>query len=622
VRTSIATVSLSGTLDEKLRAAAAAGFNGVEVFEDDLIASPLSPEQIRSLANELGLRIELYQPFRDGEALPAPQFERSLRRARRTFELMNRLGADTVLVCSNCSAEAVDDDALAAEQLRRLADIAADHGIRIAYEALAWGRHVNDALHAWRIVAAADHPALGLCLDSFHVLSRQSDLSVLQRIPGEKIFFVQLADAPRLNADVREWSRHHRCFPGQGDLDLTSFVASVLGAGYQGPLSLEIFNDIFRQADPRRIAIHAMRSLLTLQEELGLGSTPPLAELSGWAFVAIAVDQRSGPTTSELLRRLGFGLVARHRAEPLDLWRQGQIQVLLDAREWRLTGRPSVCPQLSTLGLYSSDPDRSAQRARALLAPPRHPRSVGEGEGTVELVAPDGTTVLLCPVDGDGRWIEGFQPLPNQAAPHPDAGLRHIDHVELGQTLERFEESLLFFRSVLGLRLEESQELTAPDGLIRGRSVSSPSGDVRLALTVPLVGGGTPGGQHVAFACRDILATARSLRALGAPLLPIPDNYYEHLRARTELGTDMLETLREHGILYDRDQRGGILLHLYTTTLGRQLCFEVVQRSGGYDGLGATNAFVRRSAQRTQAAGKAWQARHLPSYPRPQGHCP
>ncbi|HLH68076.1 MAG TPA: TIM barrel protein [Candidatus Dormibacteraeota bacterium] len=606
MRTSIATVSLSGTLEEKLRAAAEAGFDGVEVFEDDLIASPLSPERIRSIASELGLRIELYQPFRDGEALPGPLFERSLRRARRTFALMNRLGAHTMLICSNCSAEAVDDDALAAEQLQQLADVAADHGIRIAYEALAWGRHVNDELHAWRIVATADHPALGLCLDSFHVLSRQSDLGAIQRIPGEKIFFVQLADAPRLNVGVLEQSRHHRCFPGEGSLDLTSFVTSVLAAGYQGPLSLEVFNDVFRQADPRRTAIHAMRSLLALQEGLGLRSTPPPAELRGWACVEIKVDDRSAPAAAKLLRGLGFSHAARHRVEPVDLWQQGEIQILLDARGRHPAGRHGPGPWLSTLGLRSADPGRSAQRARALLAPPRPPRSAARMEGSAELVAPDGTAVLLCPADGAGGWIEGFQPLPTAAVPRPDAGLCRIDHVELGQTLERFEETLLFFRSVLGLRMEESHELTAPDGLIRGRSVSNRSGEVRITLTVPLVGGGRMrGGQHLAFACRDIFATARSLRALGAPILPIPGNYYERLAARTELEADLLEAMREHGILYDRDQGGGTLLHLYTTLLGRQLCFEVVQRVGGYDGLGAANVLVRRSAQRTQAARTA-----------------
>lgn len=67
MRTSIATVCLSGTLAEKLRAAADAGFDGVEIFEQDLTVSPHSPEQIRQRAADLGLTLDLFQPFRDFE---------------------------------------------------------------------------------------------------------------------------------------------------------------------------------------------------------------------------------------------------------------------------------------------------------------------------------------------------------------------------------------------------------------------------------------------------------------------------------------------------------------------------------------------------------------------------
>ena len=223
---SIATVCLSGTLEEKLAAAAQAGFDGVELFEPDLLASPLSPAEIRARLAELGLTLELYQPFRDFEAMP----EADLARAEAKFALMQELGAELLLVCSNVSPGAIDDDALAAAQLRELAERAAARGLRIAYEALAWGRHVDDYEHAWQIVERADHPALGVCLDSFHILSRGSDPAGIENIPREKLFFVQLADAPRMAMDVLQWSRHHRCFPGQGAFDLDGFLAHVLAA--------------------------------------------------------------------------------------------------------------------------------------------------------------------------------------------------------------------------------------------------------------------------------------------------------------------------------------------------------------------------------------------------------
>ncbi|WP_141666265.1 sugar phosphate isomerase/epimerase family protein, partial [Streptomyces hirsutus] len=281
MRTSIATVSLSGTLTEKLTAAARAGFDGVEIFENDLLASPLAPREIRARCADLGLTVDLYQPMRDIEAVPAELFARNLRRARHKFGLMRELGADTVLVCSGVDPEAVDDDALAAEHLCELADLAQDFGIRVAYEALAWGRHVSTYDHAWRIVEAAGHPALGTCLDSFHILSRGSDPRGIEDIPGEKIFFLQLADAPLPAMDVLQWSRHHRCFPGQGGFDVAGLVRHVLRTGYAGPLSLEVFNDVFRQAEAAPTAVDARRSLLALREEVGTAEAKqPPAPLS------------------------------------------------------------------------------------------------------------------------------------------------------------------------------------------------------------------------------------------------------------------------------------------------------------------------------------------------------
>ena len=264
----IATVCLSGTLEEKLAAAARAGFDGVELFEPDMSESRLSPREVRLLAGELGLAIDLYQPFRDFEGVPAPRLGRNLRRAQATFESMAQLGADLLLVCSNVTPEAIRDDALAAAQLHALAERADEHGVRIAYEALAWGRNVSDYDHAWRVVRAADHPALGICLDSFHILARRTPLDAIADIPADRLFFCQLADAPNLDMDVLRWSRHHRCLPGQGDFDLVDFTTRVLQAGYDGPLSLEVFSDALHRADPDRVARDARRSLAALENQL------------------------------------------------------------------------------------------------------------------------------------------------------------------------------------------------------------------------------------------------------------------------------------------------------------------------------------------------------------------
>lgn len=606
-RLGIATVCLSGTLEDKLNAAAAAGFSGVEIFENDLVAAASSPEEIAARCSDLGLAIDLYQPMRDVEGVAPEQFARNLRRAEHKFDLMRRLGADTVLVCSSVSPDAVDDDDLAAEQLHALADRAAGHGMRVAYEALAWGRWVSTWNHSWRIVRAADHPALGLCLDSFHVLSRSPDGSGIADVPGDKLFFLQLADAPRLDMDVLQWSRHHRLFPGQGAFDLPGFLDEVLRAGYAGPLSLEVFNDVFRQSDPHRTAVDAMRSLIDLRDRHhrrhsrpSPAPLPPAPRLSGHAFTELVVGDRALAPVTRTLAALGFAHAGQHRSKPVQLWRQGAATVLVN----EAATDPDVA-EIGALAVESTDPERSARRAEALLAPVL-PRTRGVAEADLSAVAaPDGTSIFFCRTGGDGSWLADF--IPTAAPVGPGVGLTRTDHLALAQPFDAFDEATLFYRSVLGLDPRDDTEYVAPFGIMRSRSVGDPDGCVRIVLTGTLLrrgdwAPGVPDPQHIAFATDDILATARALRANGAPLLAISDNYYDDLDARTAIAPDLLAALRDGDVLYDRDEHGEYL-HLYTELVGSRVFVEVVQRVGGYRGFGAVNAPVRMAAHRRARQG-------------------
>jgi 4-hydroxyphenylpyruvate dioxygenase len=589
MRTSIATVSLSGSLTEKLAAAARAGFDGVEIFENDLLASPLTPEEIRARCADLGLSIDLYQPMRDIEAVPPDLFEANLRRARHKFELMGRLGCDTVLVCSSVHPLAEDDDALAADQLRQLATLAEEFGVRVAYEALAWGRHVSTYDHAWRIVEAADHPALGTCLDSFHILARGSDPKGIEDIPGEKIFFLQLADAPLMAMDVLQWSRHYRCFPGQGGLDVTGLVGHVRAAGYDGPLSLEVFNDVFRQAEAGPTAVDAHRSLLMLQEAAGIAALPERVVPTGVAFAELVTPDAE--PVAALLGALGFARTARHRSKPVDLWRQGEARVLVN------TGPAArrEGTQLAAIGLESPDPAGAARRAEALLAPVLPRRRAAEDAPLDAVAAPDGTELFFCATDRPDlpSWTGDFRPVT-----HPEAAghVHRVDHLALTQPWHQFDEAALFHRTVLGLHASDSVDVADPYGLFRSRPVTNDDGSVRIALSVgPTPTDDTARAQHIALATDDVVAAARAFRAAGGRLLAVPANYHDDLAARFEFADGELETYRELGILYDRDA-GGAFRHCYTETVGR-VFFELVQRDTGYQGYGAQNAPVRLAAQ-------------------------
>ena len=222
------------------------------------------------------------------------------------------------------------------------------YGVRLAYEALAWGRFVDDYRRAWRIVELADHPSVGVCLDSFHILSRGHDPADIESIPGEKIFFLQLADAPALTMDVLSWSRHHRLFPGEGSFDLASFVGHVLNAGYAGPISLEVFNDTFRQTEVLRTARQAKRSLTWLEDQVARlplrrsrpdapSRLPDVEQPTAFDFVEVKAEDAG--EVDVLLRQLGFTFRGHHRTKPVRLWTQGRARVVCNEQRPSTGGR-------------------------------------------------------------------------------------------------------------------------------------------------------------------------------------------------------------------------------------------------------------------------------------------
>jgi len=632
---SIATVSLSGTLPEKLDAAATIGFDAVEIFENDLLTFDGSPADVRRIAEDLGIAIVLYQPFRDFEAMPDPQRARNLDRAERKFDVMQALGTDLVLVCSNTLPAAIDDEARAVADLAEMAVRAALRGLRVGYEALAWGRHVNRWRQAWNIVRQADHPALGLIVDSFHTLAVNDDPSGIADLPGEKVFFVQLADAPRLAMDPLSWSRHFRNFPGQGQLAVDDFLRSVLACGYSGPISLEIFNDEFRAAPARLTARDGLRSLILAEAGAGALSLPAPPRFDGVEFLEFAVDAETGRELGEFLRALGFRHAAHHRSKDVDLFRQGRANLILNAEQdsaaaehFQLHG-PSVC----AMALRVDDTARAVARAAALLAP-EWQEPVGPGERRIPaLRAPDGTLIYLVGPDATGRSIydddftlfaqtapeaerTGSEPTANgHASGHTSEGHTHggrthdrgtgIDHVAQALPHGRMDGFVLFYRAIFGLQPEQLFELPDPYGLIQSRAMVSPDGSIRLPLNISesretatghfVTAYAGAGVHHIAFATDDIVAAVARFTALGAPMLPIPANYYDDLAARLGLEDARLGELARLNLLYDRDENGEFL-HAYTDTFHSRFFFEIVERRG-YKGFGAVNASVRMAAQ-------------------------
>lgn len=618
MKTSIATVSISGALDAKLRVIAAAGFDGAEIFENDLLSCPLSAREVGSLMRELGLTCTLFQPFRDLEGLPEPQRARAFERLERKFDVMADLGTDLLLVCSSCSPLAVGERPRIVEDLSEAAERAAARGLRIGYEALAWGRHVWDHRAAWSIVRDANHPALGLILDSFHSLAREIPSSSIGDIRPDKLFFVQVADAPLLETDFLSWSRHFRCMPGQGDLPLDDWAEAIRRIGYEGWWSLEIFNDRFRSGSASGVSLDGFRSLKLLEGGISRPSTrvstlPPRVAPSTVEFVEFAASHEEADALGSMLRPLGFRPTARHRSKDVTRWTQGAINLVINCEPEGLAHSFDIVHGASVCALGLAVPDVGAALARAdLLRIPRFEQAIGPDEWPIPSVRGIGGSLIYF-VDEASRaamWSHEF-PHPLEA-PDGEPVLTGIDHIAQTMQYEEFLSWLLFYVGLLDVRKTPQLEIADPMGLVQSQAVETADRGVRFTLNGSLsrqslssrfihnyFGAGV---QHLALTTRDIFAAADAANAAGLSRLEIPANYYEDLEARFGLDPAQIDAMAARDILYDRDGDYEYF-QFYSRAFARRVFFEVVERRG-YDGYGAANAPIRLAAQ----------ARHKPEF--------
>ena len=241
------TISLAGTLEAKLKAIKDAGFTQVMLSARDVVSHPEGFEAAVNAVKTSGLRVTGFQVLRDFEGLSGH---------------LHHYKIDI------------------AKDLRKLAMLALPLGIKVAFEALSWGRTINEFQQAWEVIQKADAPNLGLGLDSFHLFATKSALDDLELLDPEKIFLVQLADfmwqeVPTFE-DRMTTARHFRVFPGEGVHSdaLAELVTRLYALGYRGDYSFEVFNDDYQQLPLSLVAKRAWQGAQWLGEDVLHRSVP------------------------------------------------------------------------------------------------------------------------------------------------------------------------------------------------------------------------------------------------------------------------------------------------------------------------------------------------------------
>jgi 4-hydroxyphenylpyruvate dioxygenase len=467
------------------------------------------------------------------------------------------------------------------------------------------------------VVRRADHPGVGLILDSFHTLARKIDPETIRRIPADRIFFVQLADAPLIDMDLLYWSRHFRNMPGQGDLDLAAFMRAVAATGYDGVLSLEIFNDQFRGASTRSIAVDGRRSLIALADRvrreepasaLTLPEMPDRVPVKGVEFVEFATEAPEAETLTRMLAALGFRRSGRHVSKSVELWTQGAIHLVVNTEQEGFAHASYVLhgTNVCDVGLAVEDAAAVLERARALGAD-MFEQPMAPGQLAIPAIRGIGGSVLHfldAKSDLARVWEIEFE---RAAGEDRGVGLVGIDHIAQSMRYEEMLTWILFYTTIFETAKTPMVDVIDPAGLVRSQVIESPDGGFRVTLNGAenartlaghfLAESFGSAVQHIAFRTEDIFETAAALAANGFETLEISPNYYADLGARLGLEPAMVERLKAAHILYDRDD-GGAYFQLYSRTWGEGFFFEIVERRGGYGGYGAVNAPFRIAAQK------------------------
>jgi 4-hydroxyphenylpyruvate dioxygenase len=347
---------------------------------------------------------------------------------------------------------------------------------------------------------------------------------------------------------------------------------------------------------------------------------PPRIAAEGVEFIEFATRGEEATALAGLLRSMGFAHVGAHVAKKVALWQQGDIRVVLNTETTGFASSSYAMhgTTICDVGLRVDSADATVSRAVALGAAP-FTQPVGPGEMDIPAIRSVGGSVLhfIDETSGLGDvWSVEFRS--KSDAGSAGAGLKRVDHVAETMNYDEMLSWSLFHTSLFDMSRSPMVDVIDPDGLVRSQALKTPDASVRITLngaeTHRTLAGSfladSFGGavQHVAFATEDIFASARAMADLGFEALELPGNYYSDLRARFSLAPESLTDMQALNILYDEDADGAFF-QFYSQPFAGGLFFEVVQRTGGYDGYGAPNAPFRIAAQKRRMRPKGMPGR-------------
>jgi 4-hydroxyphenylpyruvate dioxygenase len=317
----------------------------------------------------------------------------------------------------------------------------------------------------------------------------------------------------------------------------------------------------------------------------------------GFEFVEYTAPESRA--LEELFARMGFAPVARHRHKDVTLYRQGDVNFIVNhepgsfAQAFAQVHGPSIC----AFAIRVRDAAAAFERALALGAEPFRGR-VGPMELNIPAIRGIGGSLIYL-VDRYGeRTIYDVDFVPLAPAPDAGAGLTHVDHLTHNVHRGRMDEWARFYERLFEFREIRYFDIHGARTGLHSRALVSPCGQIRIPINEPTDAGSQiqeyldvyhgEGIQHVALATGDIYGAVERLRANGIRFLEVPAAYYDGVEARVPGHGEDLARLRRDGILIDGSPRGDKLLQIFTATVIGPIFFEIIERRG-HEGFGEGN---------------------------------
>ncbi len=326
--------------------------------------------------------------------------------------------------------------------------------------------------------------------------------------------------------------------------------------------------------------------------------------LDGFEFVEFAATERG--VLEPVFEMLGFSQVASHRSKAVDLWRQGDINFIINYQEgspaWfhaREHG-PSAC------GMAFRVKNAAAAYRRALE---KGAQAIDIPVGPMELKLPairgiGGAIVYLIDryEEGSSIYDIDFDYLPGVDRHPAGCGFDVIDHLTHNVYRGRMDYWAKYYEDLFNFREIRFFDIKGEYTGLKSRAMSAPDGKIRIPLNEEATANGQieeylmqyngEGIQHIAFACEDLPACLDRLKARGVPFMPAPpDTYYEMLEERLPGHGEPVAELRSRGILLDGSTEGEhprLLLQIFSETLVGPIFFEFIQRKED-EGFGEGN---------------------------------